>query len=125
MLRRDAGTRVAHPEQCLRVRPGRRERDLAQPTRRQRGHRLYGIGDQVEEHLLQLVAVAENHDRVRAQRLLELDAVELHLVLDEQRGPGYVRGQIRPPHYADRRTGPRCQARDDHYEFSAGPVLGL
>ena len=60
-------------------------RDLARPARLQAAHRLHRVGDQVEQHLLQLVAVAQHDHRLGSERLLQLDAVELQLVHDEQR----------------------------------------
>ena len=87
----DAGTGVAHAEHGLPSRRAVATMIFRGRPGRQAAHRLHGVGDEIEQHLLQLVAVAEDHDGRRVERLLELDAVQLQLVDDEQRG---ARGHV-------------------------------
>ena len=66
----------------------RRQTDAPVLARLELTHGVYRVVDQVEQHLLQLVPVAQDDDGLRAQVRLQLDAVELELVDDEQRGAG-------------------------------------
>jgi len=61
-----------------------RERNPPKHFVREGADRLDCIGHQVEEDLLQLIAVAQHHRAFGTQIGLQLDAVQLQLIRDEQ-----------------------------------------
>ena len=69
----------------------RRARVRVQP-----GHRVRRVGQQVEQHLLQLVAVSLHADLFGAQLLVQLDAAEPEVVGDEQGGAFHHGVQVHP-----------------------------
>ena len=51
------------------------------------GHGLHGVGDQVQHHLLQLVAVPPNELEIGVDLGLQSNLPKLQLVADQQYGP--------------------------------------
>ena len=69
VFRRDAGTGIAHDQFCIVTRTAQAEEDI--PARRRI---LDGVGDQVEQHLLQAVTLAAD------LQLVNLRQFHLHFV---------------------------------------------
>ncbi len=62
----DARAGVPDPKLRVPLSPGGGEGDAPGLARLQSAHRLHRVGDQVEQHLLELVPISQDHDRIGA-----------------------------------------------------------
>ena len=78
----DAGAGVGEPQMHLAVEPGA-DRDAPRPLRRVAGDGVRGVREQVEDDLLERVAIAEDVGEEAGEVLLRLDVLELQVVAHE------------------------------------------